>query len=107
MRRLQVKLIKIGGWLVQHAQRLVFQLTELALPWEVFQEVLTRPEVAGYVLKTALATELEKAFGDVAEGRLVFEPAVADKVMSPLRQDDARTQLRARSSGTLTALEHV
>jgi len=37
---LQVKLIKMGGRLVRHARRLVFQLAEGAVRKEVFQGVL-------------------------------------------------------------------
>jgi len=42
LRSIQVKLVKIGGRLVRHARRLVFQLAEVAVPREVFQEVLER-----------------------------------------------------------------
>ena len=42
LRSVQVKLIKIGGRLVRHARRLVFQLAEVAVPKEVFQGVLER-----------------------------------------------------------------
>jgi len=42
LRSLQVKFIKIGGRLVRHARRLVFQLAEVAVPREVFQQVLER-----------------------------------------------------------------
>jgi hypothetical protein len=42
LRSVQVKLVKIGGRLVRHARRLVFQLAEVAVPREVFQEVLER-----------------------------------------------------------------
>lgn len=38
----QVKLIKIGGRLVRHARRLVFQLAEVAIPREVFNGILER-----------------------------------------------------------------
>ena len=37
-----MKLIKMGGRLVRHARRLVFQLAEVAVPKEVFQGVLER-----------------------------------------------------------------
>jgi hypothetical protein len=40
LRSLQVKLIKIGGRLVRHARRLVFQFAEVAVPREVFRQVL-------------------------------------------------------------------
>ena len=42
LRSLQVKLIKIGGRLVRHARRLVFQLAEVAVPLGVFRQVLQR-----------------------------------------------------------------
>jgi hypothetical protein len=42
LRSVQVKLIKIGGRLVRHARRLVFQLAEVAVPRAVFQGVLER-----------------------------------------------------------------
>ena len=42
LRSVQVKLIKIGGRLVRHARRLVFQLAEVAVPRAVSQEVLER-----------------------------------------------------------------
>jgi hypothetical protein len=42
LRSLQVKLIKIGGRLVRHARRLTFQLAEVAVPREVFRQVLER-----------------------------------------------------------------
>ena len=41
-RSVQVKLIKIGGRLVRHARRLVFQLAEAAVPRALFQGVLDR-----------------------------------------------------------------
>ena len=42
LRSLQVKSIKIGGRLVRHARRVVFQLAEVAVPKEVFRQVLER-----------------------------------------------------------------
>jgi hypothetical protein len=42
LRSVQVKLAKIGGRLVCHARRLVFQLAEVAVPREVFRGVLER-----------------------------------------------------------------
>ena len=42
LRSVQVKLIKIGGRLVRHARRLVFQLAEVAMPRTLFQGVLER-----------------------------------------------------------------
>ena len=42
LRSLQFKLIKIGGRLVRHARRLAFQLAEVAVPRELFQQVMER-----------------------------------------------------------------
>ena len=42
LRSVQVKLIKIGGWLVRHAWRLVSQLAEVAALRALFQGVLER-----------------------------------------------------------------
>ena len=42
LRSVQTKLIKMGGRLVRHARRLVFQLAEVAAPKEVFRQVLER-----------------------------------------------------------------
>ena len=42
LRSVQTKLIKIGGRLVRHARRLVFQLAEVAVSQEVFRQVLER-----------------------------------------------------------------
>jgi hypothetical protein len=42
LRSVQVKLIKIGGRLVRHARRLLFQLAEVAVPRALFQGVLER-----------------------------------------------------------------
>ena len=41
-RRVQVKLIKMGGRLVRHARRLIFQLSEVSVPRWLFQGVLDR-----------------------------------------------------------------
>ena len=51
LRSLQVKLIKIGGRLVGHARRLVFQLAEVAVSREVFWQVLQR--IAGSIQNQA------------------------------------------------------
>jgi hypothetical protein len=40
LRSLLVKLIKIGGGSVRHARLLVFQLAEVAVPRELFRQVL-------------------------------------------------------------------
>lgn len=40
LRSVQLKLVKIGGRLVRHARRLVFQLAEVAVPKELFRGVL-------------------------------------------------------------------
>ena len=43
LRSVQVKLIKMGGRLVRHSRRLIFQLSEVSLPRWLFQGVLERP----------------------------------------------------------------
>ena len=40
LRSLQVKPIKIGGRIVRHARRIVFQLAEVAVPRELFAAIL-------------------------------------------------------------------
>jgi len=42
LRSLQVKLIKIGGRMVRHARRMVFQLAEVAVGRELFAAILDR-----------------------------------------------------------------
>lgn len=42
LRRVQVKLIKVGGRLVRQVRRLVFRLAEVAVSRELFQGVLER-----------------------------------------------------------------
>ena len=42
LRSVQVKLIKMGGRLVRHARRLIFQLSEVSVPGRLFQRVLER-----------------------------------------------------------------
>ena len=42
MRRVQVKLIKMGCRLVLHSRRLIFQLSEVSVPRRLFQGVLDR-----------------------------------------------------------------
>ena len=42
MRSLQVKFIKMGGRLVRHARRLVFQLAEVTVTRKMFDEMLER-----------------------------------------------------------------
>ena len=39
LRSVQVKLIKMGGRLVRHARRLIFQLSEVSVPRRLFQGV--------------------------------------------------------------------
>ena len=38
LRSVQVKLIKMGGRLVRHARRLIFQLSEVSVPRRLFEE---------------------------------------------------------------------
>jgi len=40
LRGLQLKLIKMGGRLVRHARRIIFQLDEVAVPRELFATIL-------------------------------------------------------------------
>ena len=42
LRSVQTKLIKMGGRLVRHARRLVFQLAEVMVTREMFDEMLER-----------------------------------------------------------------
>ena len=42
LRSVQVKLIKMGGRLVRHSRRLIFQLSEVSVPQRLFQGVLDR-----------------------------------------------------------------
>jgi hypothetical protein len=42
LRNLQAKLIKIGGRIVRHARRLVFQLAEVAVSRDLFAAILER-----------------------------------------------------------------
>ena len=42
LRSVQVKLIKIGGRLVRHSRRLIFQLSEVSVPERLFRGVLDR-----------------------------------------------------------------
>jgi hypothetical protein len=42
LRSVQIKLIKIGARIVNHARRTVFQMAEVAVPGELFAEVLGR-----------------------------------------------------------------
>jgi hypothetical protein len=42
LRSLQVKLIKMGGRLVRHARRIIFQLAEVAVPRDLFVAILER-----------------------------------------------------------------
>ena len=42
LRSLQVKLIKMGGRIVRHAWRIIFQLAEVVVPREVFATILER-----------------------------------------------------------------
>ena len=42
LRSLQVKLIKMGGRIVRHARRIIFQLAEVAVPRDLFAAILER-----------------------------------------------------------------
>jgi hypothetical protein len=45
LRSIQVKLIKMGGRIVCHAQQIVFQLAEVAVPRELFAAILERVDM--------------------------------------------------------------
>ena len=73
LRSVQVKLIKMGGRLVQHSRRLIFQLSEVSVPRRLFEGVLDRigPVIAGAKLREGTTTVLPR--GKSAPGsRLVF-----------------------------------
>ena len=42
LRSIQLKLIKIGAKVISHARRTVFQMAEVAVPGELFEELLGR-----------------------------------------------------------------
>jgi hypothetical protein len=42
LRSVQLKLMKIGARIVNHARKTVFQMAEVAVPGELFAEVLDR-----------------------------------------------------------------
>ena len=42
LRSLQVKLIKMGGRIVRHARRIIFQLAEVSVPRDLFATILER-----------------------------------------------------------------
>jgi len=42
LRSLQAKLIKMGGRMVRHARRIIFQLSEVAISREIFAALLVR-----------------------------------------------------------------
>jgi len=42
LRSLQVKLIKMGGRIVRHARQIIFQLSEVAVPRDLFASILER-----------------------------------------------------------------
>ena len=42
LRSVQVRLIKVGGRLVRHSRRLIFQLSEVSVPRQLFEGVLDR-----------------------------------------------------------------
>ena len=37
---LREKLVKIGAKVVRHGRYVIFQMAEVAVPWELFQEIL-------------------------------------------------------------------
>ena len=72
---------------------------------EQYVHALAKLGVAGYMLKTASVQELRRAGQDVIEGRLVFEAAIADKVMSLLRISRLEPFPQGVKEGELTGRE--
>ena len=62
LRSVQVKLIKMGGRLVRHSRRLIFQLSEVSVPRRLFQGVLDRigAVIAGAKLREGTTTILPR-----------------------------------------------
>ena len=67
LRSVQTKLIKMGGRLVRHARRLVFQIAEVAVSREVFRQVLER--IAEAPSSTRVAIILEVIRGEERQPR--------------------------------------
>ena len=42
LRSIQLKLIKIGAKVISHARRTIFQMAEVAVPGELFEDLLGR-----------------------------------------------------------------
>ncbi len=81
LRSLQVKLIKIGGRLVRHARRLVFQLAEVAVSREVFRQVLERIGRLRPVLSVAIALDAKGTRSDQGGGACREEWDVSQSVL--------------------------
>ena len=77
LRSVQVKLIKMGGRLVRHSRRLIFQLAEVSVPRRLFQGVLDpyRPVTPGQAEEgtTTILPRGESAPG-VALSSMRFHP---------------------------------
>ena len=76
-----VKLIKMGGRLVRHSRRLIFQLSEVSVPRRLFQGVLDRigrlsPIIAGAKLREGINTILPRgrALQGVGLSSMRFHP---------------------------------
>lgn len=66
---------------------------------------LVKLGVVGYLLKTASARELKRAVHDAAQGRLVFAPEVAGRVMSVVEKTDDQFSSQKRVDANLTKRE--
>ena len=62
LRSVQVKLIKMGGRLVRHSRRLIFQLSEVSVPRQLFEGSAGsyRPVIAGAKLREGTTTILPR-----------------------------------------------
>ena len=87
LRSVQVKLIKMGGRLVRHARRLIFQLSEVSVSWEVVPEGVGthRPVVTGTKLRERRTTILPR-------GRVLQGVALSSDRLHPSIEDPVTTK---------------
>ena len=78
LRSVQVKLIKMGGRLVRHSRRLIFQLSEVSVPRRLFRGSVGshRPVIAGAKLREGTTTILPRgrALQGVGLSSMRFHP---------------------------------
>ena len=85
LRSVQVKLIKMGGRLVRHSRRLIFQLSEVSLPRRLFQGVLDRiGRLSPVKLREGITTILPRgrALQGVGLSSVRFHPLAGDLKMT-------------------------